>query len=300
VSDLADLFPDFESHWLDVNGTRLFARSGGEGPPLLLLHGYPQSHVMWHGVAPVLAKHFSVICPDLRGYGWSSVPRSDATHAAYSKREMAKDMVALMAALGHVRFACAGHDRGGRVAYRLALDHPGRLSRLSVIDIAPTAVMWQLIAASGGTLASHWAYLAKPAPEPETLIAKDPWAWQSDKLALWSAEKSLKPFDRRALAHYRTFFNNPDRIHATCEDYRAGATIDRVMDEADLAAGRRIDCPVQVLWGQAGIPASGGSLLEQWKGFAPHAVGEGIEGGHFIPEENPGAVAAGLIRFFAP
>jgi haloacetate dehalogenase len=300
MSDLADLFPGFESHWIPTPAGKTFARSGGKGPPLLLVHGYPQSHVMWHRIAPRLAERFHVVCPDLRGYGWSSAPRPDAGHLAYSKSAMADDMIAVMEALGHIRFAAAGHDRGARVAYRLALDHPGRLSRLSVLDIVPTIAMWEMIEASPSPKTDHWLFLAGPAPGPETAILADPWAWQSSKLALWTAAGDLSAYDRRALAHYRAFFDNPDRIRASCEDYRAGATVDRRMDAADRAAGRRIACPVQVLWGNAGIPAAGSGPLAAWRDFAPDAVGAGIASGHFMPEENPEATLAALLAFHAP
>ncbi len=174
MSDLADLYPGFASHWIDTAAGRVFARSGGEGPPLLLLHGYPQTNVMWHRVAPALARHFSLVLPDLPGYGWSDAPAADTAHAPYTKRAMANAMIAVMEALGHVRFRLAGHDRGGRVAYRLALDHPGRLERLAVLDIVPTWAMWHRMDARLANRAWHWMFLALPAPFPETLIGKDP------------------------------------------------------------------------------------------------------------------------------
>jgi haloacetate dehalogenase len=297
MSDLADLFPGFESHWIPTSAGKIFARSGGEGPPLLLIHGYPQTHVEWHRIAQPLSEHFRVILPDLRGYGWSSAPPSDPLHANYSKRVMAEDMISVMEALGHIRFACVGHDRGARVAYRLALDHPGRLSKLSVLDIVPTIDMWELIESDSGVKADHWPFLAKPAPEPETEIMKSPRGWLEGKLAAWTKAKDLKSYDPRALRHYRAFFDNPDRIAATCEDYRAGATRDREQDAADRAAGNTIACPVQVLWGTAGIPAAGAGPLALWKRFAPVAVGQGIDSGHFLPEENPVDTLAALLRF---
>jgi haloacetate dehalogenase len=297
MSDLADLFPGFESHRIPTDAGRIFARSGGAGPPLLLIHGYPQTHVEWHRIALPLAEHFHVVCPDLRGYGWSGVPAPDARHEAYSKRVMAGDMIAAMAALGHIRFACIGHDRGGRVAYRLALDHPGRITRLSVLDIVPTIDMWELIEGASGVKAEHWPFLARPAPEPETEILKDPRAWLDGKLAGWTKAKDLTAYDPRALRHYRAFFASPDRIAATCEDYRAGATRDREQDAADRAADRTIFCPVQALWGTAGIPAAGIDPLAAWRRFAPQATGEGIDSGHFLPEENPVDTLAALLRF---
>ena len=174
MPDLADLYPGFAAKWIDTAAGRIFARTGGEGPPLLLLHGYPQTNVMWHRVAPALAQHFSLIIPDLPGYGWSDAPRSDAEHAPYTKRAMASAMIEVMEALGHVRFRLAGHDRGGRVAYRLALDHPGRLDKLAVLDIVPTWAMWHRMDARLANRAWHWMFLALPAPFPETMIGKDP------------------------------------------------------------------------------------------------------------------------------
>lgn len=297
-ADLADLFPGFESHWISTPEGKIFARSGGKGPPLVLLHGFPQTHVMWHRIAPELAKHFHVILPDLRGYGWSSAPRSEAPHEIYSKREMAKDVIRVVEELGHTQFALAGHDRGGRVAYRLALDHPGRLSKLAVLDIIPTYAMWQRMDAKSAMKVYHWSFLAQPYPMPETMIAKSPSEWLEHTLASWTMAKDLSAFDSRALAHYRAFFNDPSRIHATCEDYRAGAGPDVDADEADCAASRTIDCPVFALWGESGIPAEGASPLDAWRALAPKVTGYGVESGHFLAEENPEATLEALSDFF--
>lgn len=297
-ADLADLFPGFESHWISTPEGKIFARSGGKGSPLVLLHGFPQTHVMWHRIAPELAKHFHVILPDLRGYGWSSAPRSEAPHEIYSKREMAKDVIRVVEELGHTQFALAGHDRGGRVAYRLALDHPGLLSKLAVLDIIPTYAMWQRMDAKSAMKVYHWSFLAQPYPMPETMIAKSPSEWLEHTLASWTMAKDLSAFDSRALAHYRAFFNDPSRIHATCEDYRAGAGPDVDADEADCAASRTIDCPVFALWGESGIPAEGASPLDAWRELAPKVTGYGVESGHFLAEENPEATLEALSDFF--
>jgi haloacetate dehalogenase len=298
MPDLADLFPGFASHWIDTAEGKIFARSGGAGPPLALLHGFPQTHVMWHQIAPALARHFTVVALDLRGYGWSTAPQGDGDGALYSKREMAKDVVTAMAALGHVRFCLAGHDRGARVGYRLALDHPGRLEKLAVIDIVPTLVMWEKMDRQRALQVYHWSFLAQPAPLPERLIGANPIWWLDYTLASWTAAKSLDHFDSDALAHYRAFFNDPARIHATCEDYRAGATIDLADDTAALAAGQTTGCPTYVLWGTGGVPAKGASPLDAWHtSFAPDAAGEAIQGGHFLPEENPQATTEALLRF---
>ena len=298
MTDLADLFPGFQSHWIPVEIGKIFARSGGKGPPLLLLHGFPQTHVMWHRVAPALAEHFTVVAMDLRGYGWSSAPKGDGGTAVYSKRAMGQDAVAVMHALGHARFAVVGHDRGARVSYRLALDHPGRVERLALLDIMPTATMWDSMDAKRALQVYHWSFLAQPAPVPERLLTADPLPWLDHTLASWTKAKDLSGFDPRALAHYRAFFNNPDRIHATCEDYRAGATVDPAQDRTDLAAGTRIVCPTHVVWGAAGIPAAGSSPLDTWHaGLAPQATGEAVDAGHFVAEENPQATLAALLPF---
>jgi haloacetate dehalogenase len=304
MDDLADLFPGFESHHIPTKAGNIFARSGGAGEPLILLHGFPETHVMWHRVAGELAKTHRVILPDLRGYGWSSVPKPDANHEIYSKRAMAADIIEVASSLGLTRFALAGHDRGGRVAYRLALDNPGRLSKLALLDITPTLHMWRGMDMKRALQVYHWLFLAQPTPLPETLIGKAPTEYLDHTLASWTAKKDLSAFDPRALAHYRAFFNDPSRLRATCEDYRAGATRDFEHDAADDAAGKTIDCPVHVLWGESGIPAQkdaetkGASPLAGWKGFAPNATGEAIASGHFLPEENSAATLAALQRFF--
>ena len=222
MTDLADLFPGFATHWIDTRSGRFFVRSNGDGPPLLLLHGYPQTHVEWHRIAPKLAERFSVFLMDLRGYGWSSAPRSEKG-ALYTKRLMAEDAIAVMEQLGHIRFSLVGHDRGGRVGYRLALDHPERLEKLALIDIIPTAARWRSLNAQEALKAYHWTFLAQPEPMPETLIAGAAPFYVDFTLASWTAAKELSAFDPRALAHYRAALNEPTRIHAACEDYRAGA-----------------------------------------------------------------------------
>lgn len=298
MSDLADLFPGFASHWIDTAIGRIFARSGGEGPPLLLLHGYPQTHVMWHRVAPALAGKFTLILPDLPGYGWSVAPAPAADHAPYHKAAMAAAMVALMEKLGHARFRLAGHDRGGRVGYRLALDHPGRLHRLAALDIVPTYDMWDRLDRKLGHKIYHFMFLAQPAPLPETLIGKDPLFYIDWTLASWSGTKDLSVFDPRALAHYRAFFQDPSRIHACCEDYRAGYSTDFLRDEADRKSGRKIGCPLLAVWGKSGTPGAIEDPLAVWRQWADDARGHAIPSGHFVAEENPEATAAALLEFF--
>ena len=293
-----DLFPDFESHWIGTEAGRIFARSKGDGAPLVLLHGFPQTHVMWHRLAPALAETHSVVCMDLRGYGWSSVPRSDEAHETYSKRAMGKDVIAVMEELGHVRFAVVGHDRGARVGYRLALDHPGRVERLALLDILPTFHVWAQMRA-GAIPPAHWGYLSEPYPKPEQEIGRDPIPYFEGLIAKWSGSGTLEAFDPRALAAYRAGCNEPSRIHAFCEDYRAGATVDVAQDEADLSAGTQIGCPVHVVSSEYYLTGGGPETpLAVWqRTFAPEATGTKVASGHFVAEENPGATLEALRGF---
>lgn len=299
MPDLADLFPGYKSEWITTRTGRIFARVGGKGPPLMLLHGFPQTHVMWHRIAPQLAERFTVIAADLPGYGWSDMPESDADHTPYTKRAMAKALVEAMEQLGHVHFALAGHDRGARVAYRLALDHPGRLSKLAVLDILPTYDYWQRMDRVYALKIYHWAFLAQPSPLPEKLILGDPDAYFRHTLASWTATRTLDAFDPRALEHYLIAGCDPSRVHAMCEDYRAGAYADFVQDKADRDAGNKITVPMLALWGGAGLAAATATPLDTWKMWAANVAGSAIESGHFLPEENPDATAAALVEFLA-
>ncbi len=292
------LFPGFESREIETAAGRIFLRTGGSGPPLLLIHGFPQTHAMWHRVAPQLAEHFSLVMPDLRGYGRSSAPPGDAGHMTYSKRAMAEDMIAVMEGLGHSAFRVVGHDRGARVAYRLALDHPARVERLALLDIAPTVTMWDTMDAEKAMKVYHWAFLAQPTPMPETLLQGASAMWLDHTIASWSRD-GLDAYDPRAMDDYRAFFAEPARIHACCEDYRAGATVDVEHDRADLAMTKRIFCPVYVLWGTRGIPAAGGPLNQWIRTFAPRAEGKAIDAGHFVAEENPQATLDALLPFLS-
>ncbi|MEJ0093580.1 MAG: alpha/beta hydrolase [Methylocella sp.] len=298
MADLADLFPGFETHWINTDAGKFFVRARGEGPPLLLLHGYPQTHVEWHKVAPKLAERYRVVLMDMRGYGWSSAPASK-NGALYSKRLMAGDAIAVMAQLGHIRFSLVGHDRGARVAYRLGLDHPERLEKLALIDIIPTAVRWRSLDAAEAMKGYHWLFLAQPEPLPEALIGASALAFIDYTLASWTNAKNLSAFDPRALAHYRAAFNEPSRIHATCEDYRAGATIDRSDDEADQAAGKKISAPLCILWGARGLGGGDASTLDIWRQWGSNVQGQAIKGGHFLPEENPEATLEALLAFLS-
>ena len=269
--------------------------TAGSGPPLLLLHGYPQTHVMWHKIAGELAKRFTVVAADLRGYGDSDKPVSAADHTTYSKRSMAGDMVALMAHLRHDRFAVAGHDRGGRVAYRLALDHPAAVTRVAVLDIVPTKAVYDATDRMLATAYFHWFMLIQRAPIPENLIAGAPETWLDMAFGGWSGAGDA--FTPRARAEYRQCFATPEGIAATCEDYRAGASVDYAHDATTLAAGQRIAAPLLVLWGEAGLVARMDPLAI-WAGYAADVRGHGLPCGHFLPEEAPAATLAALVEFF--
>jgi haloacetate dehalogenase len=295
MTELADLFPGFASRSIDTSIGKIFARLGGEGPPLLLLHGYPQTHVMWRRVAPALAKRFTLVIPDLPGYGNSPAPEGGADHAPYNKRAMAAVMVETMAALGHRQFRLAGHDRGGRVAYRLALDHPDVLTQLATLDIIPTSSMWRVMDARGAMRAWHWTFLAQPAPLPELLIGKAANEYFDLLTARWGNPVAFEP---RALAHYRVSFTDPRHIHAGCEDYRAGQSTDVAHDEADMKAGRKITCPMLALWGATGLPAQN-DPLGIWRQWATNVRGKELACGHFIPEEDPETTTQELLAFFS-
>jgi haloacetate dehalogenase len=297
MTELADLFPGYESRFVETSAGKIFARIGGKGSPVLLLHGYPESNVMWHRLAPLLAAHHTLIIPDLPGYGQSDAPESGPGHTPYDKRSMAKAMVESMHSLGHDKFAVVGHDRGGRVAYRLALDHPERVTKISTLDIVPTWEMWTGINRARAMKIFHWTFLAQPYPLPEMLIGKQPVEYLEWKMKAWNGKGDAGVFDPRAFEHYRTAFKQPARIHASCEDYRAGQTTDFANDDADEKAGRRIATPLLALWGVTGIPAAGESPLDVWKRWAVNVSGKAIPCGHFLPEEAPQETAAELIPF---
>jgi haloacetate dehalogenase len=266
---------------------------GGHGPPLLLLHGFPQTRVAWRDVAPVLAEHFTCVIPDLRGYGRSDKPESGNGGHLYSKRVMALDQIATMRSLGHERFAVVGHDRGARVAYRLALDHPNAISRIAVLDILPTAEMWATANASSAHKAYHWYMLSQPYPLPERLLGRDPIFFLEWTLKSWAAEGF--EFAKANLEDYRVCFSDPASIHASCEDYRAGWTCDRNHDEADRNA-RRIEAPLLVIWGeQYGLAKA--DPVGTWRKWAERVEGQAVRGGHFQLEEAADQTAATLLNF---
>ena len=286
---------DFDSTAVDTGEVTLHVAHGGSGPPVLLLHGYPQTHVMWHRLAGRLAQHFHVICPDLRGYGDSDKPPGGADHAAYSKRAMARDCVALMRHFGHARFDMVGHDRGARVGHRLALDYPHALSRLCVLDIAPTLHMFETADRHFANGYYHWFFLIQPDGLPERMIGADPAYFLNEKLARWAAPNAR--FDAAAVAEYERCFRDPACIHATCEDYRAAAGIDLAHDRADRAQGRRIECPLLVLWGAHGFVHKTYDVLSVWRDYAQRVEGRALDCGHFVPEEAPDALYAELRSF---
>ncbi|TFZ03486.1 alpha/beta fold hydrolase [Ramlibacter rhizophilus] len=298
MPELADLFPGFASEWLDTDAGRIFARVGGKGPPLLLLHGYPQTHAMWHQVAPALAERFTLVVADLPGYGQSDVPPSDAQHTPYTKRAMAQVMAQAMERLGFPRFAMAAHDRGARVGYRLALDQPQRLTRLALLDILPTYDYWLKMDRDFALRIYHWTFLAQPHPLPERLIEASADAYFMETFRRWT-KPGRDPFDPRAVAHYLAALRDPARIHAACEDYRAGAHADFEHDRADVEAGRTIEVPLLVLWGSSGVAAGAGTPLDVWRRWATQVRGGPVESGHFLCEENPAATVAELQAFLA-
>jgi haloacetate dehalogenase len=286
------VFEGFETADVDTGEARIHVRRGGSGPPLLLLHGYPQTHAMWHLVAPALAEDFTVVAADLRGYGESSKPPTTVDHWPYTKRAMARDQVAVMHALGFDRFAVCGHDRGARLGYRLALDHPARVTRLAVLDIVPTGEVLLRADREFGLGYYHWFFLAQPAPLPERLIAADPDAYYG-----W--QRAAKLFDAEALDEYRRFATDAETIHAMCEDYRAGATLDYAHDLADRNRRRRIGCPVLALWGARWHLEDWYDVLAIWRDWAQDVSGRALDCGHYLAEERPEETLTELRAFFA-
>ena len=296
---MSGFFEEFSETTADLGDGRQFRlRSGGSGPPLVMLHGMPQTHCMWHRIAPALAERFTVICPDITGYGLSYKPAASAGHEAYSKRRMAQDIVDLAAHLGIGRFALVGHDRGARVSHRLALDHPERISRLALLDIIPTIEHFERTDMRFAMGYYHWFFLAQPAPLPEELINRDAGYWLLSQTARHKTARAV--FDDAAMADYRRAIADPATVTAICEDYRAAATIDLDHDRESRARREKIAAPLLVLWGARGLVGALYDPLEIWRGYAAASVeGRAIESGHFLAEEAPEATLAALLGFLA-
>ncbi|MDC6180461.1 alpha/beta hydrolase [Ralstonia solanacearum] len=290
------LFPGFRPFRQAANGVEIAGVIGGSGPPLLLLHGHPQSHVIWHKVAGELAREYTVVATDLRGYGASSKPAGSATHVEYSKRVMSQDQVDVMRALGFERFRLCAHDRGARVAHRLCVDHAGCVERVMLLDIAPTLAMYERTDMAFASAYWHWFFLIQPAPFPETLINAVPDFYIGKLMGLRHA--GLEPFAPQAMAAYAAAMREPACVHAMCEDYRAAATIDLEHDRADRAAGRRIAAPLRVLWGQHGVIQRCFEPLVLWRAVADDVSGGTVPCGHYVPEEAPAALLAEMRALF--
>ncbi len=292
-----DLFSGFDSRRVQTDRGEVFARVGGTGPAVLLLHGYPQTHVMWRTAAPLLAERCTVVAADLPGYGASFRPVAAPDHAPHSKRALAADLVQLMSGLGHERFAVAGHDRGGRVAYRMALDHLDRVSAVAVLDVVPTGDVWARADAQLALVYWHWAFLAQPAPLPERLIGGDPGAFFDLHVRALGLGRDADRYPAELMAGYRALLDDPSVVAGICEDYRAGATIDREHDDADRGR-RKISCPVLALWSAAGaLPRLYGDVLDVWRPWADEVSGHGLPATHFLVEDQPELTAEALSTF---
>jgi haloacetate dehalogenase len=297
MTDAVDLFAGFAARRIRTKGGEIYARIGGTGPPLLVLHGYPQTHMAWHAIAPALAQHFTLVVADLRGYGRSTCPPTDLAHRAYAKRTMAREMIEVMTALGMADFLVLGHGRGARVAYRMALDRPEVVKRLVLIEVLATPDQWSTIEAAGSQQLARWSFLAQPAPIPESLIAADPASWVDGRLKRVARGQSLDVFHPAALADYRQVMMDPDHVHATCEDYRAGSGVDVDDDEASLADGQKIACPMLLVVASAGALVDIADPSALWRRWCRDLTTVTVDSGHWVPEENPSALAAHAIPF---
>lgn len=291
------MFQEFAEERIEGDGADLFVRRAGPdgAPPVVLLHGYPQTSAMWHGVAPMLARSYQVICPDLRGYGRSDKPVSDPSHQPYSKRAMANDIVAVMRRLGHEQFLVGAHDRGARVAHRLGLDHPDCVHAMALLDIAPTREMYAGASAEFAQAYWHWFFLTQPEPLPEMLIGADPEGFW--KLKCFNQACGENPFSSEALKEYLAAFAEPDAIHASCEDYRAAAGIDIEHDNVDQ--GRKLEAPVLILWAKRGVIETCFDALALWRQRAERVEGEALDATHYMAEEIPDDIAARMSVFFS-
>ena len=290
------MFTGFTQKRLRANGVDIHALMAGSGPPLLLLHGYPQSHLIWHRVAPELTKHFTVVATDLRGYGLSEKLAGLPDHSNYSKRAMAQDQVEVMRQLGFDSFHLCGHDRGGRVSHRLAVDHPDAVKKLMLLDISPTLTMYEQTNMDFARSYWWWFWLIQPAPFPEDMVAAAPEIFLKKKIG-WG-HGGLSAFTEETYAAYLSYVSDPATMHAMCEDYRASASIDLEHDRADRASGRKISCPVNVLWGEFGVVNRCFNPLEDWRRVADHVQGRAVPCGHFVPEEVPEELLREMLNFF--
>jgi haloacetate dehalogenase len=296
------VYEGFEHHAVMTDRGTVHAVTAGEGPPLLLLHGFPETHLMWHATAPLLTDRFSVVVCDLPGYGDSEYPEPAEDHLPHAKRTLARDLIQVMASFGHERFAVAGHDRGGRVGYRMALDAPEAVTRLAVLDIVPTIDVWERANDRFALLYWHWGFLARPEPQAEEmLLAAPPETFFSHHFDQVRARHPGYPIE--IVDDYLDRIDNPAAVRAMCEDYRAGASIDREIDASDRAAGRRIECPLLVLWGDRGaLPLIYGDVLAVWSDWVRDPAqlsGRGLDASHFIPEDQPTGTASALADFFS-
>lgn len=290
------MFERFTSRLVDVGRGDIFTLTGGDGPPILLLHGYPQTHLMWHGVVEHLTPDHTVVAVDVPGYGQSFRPDTVADHSTYSKRTIGDDLVELMAVLGFRTFAVAGHDRGGRIAYRMALDHPDVIAAAGVFDVVPTGEVWSRADAQMALTYWHWAFLAQPAPLPEDLINANPSAFFDRHVRALGLGRIPDRYPDELMTQYRALLDDAALVHGICEDYRAGAGIDREQDDQDKAGGRQIRCPLLVLWSASGaLPRFYGDVLAVWQPWANRLRGRGLDAGHFLVEDQPEQVAQELL-----
>jgi haloacetate dehalogenase len=289
------MFDDFKDVSATVDGVRIKAIQGGNGPALLLLHGHPQTHAIWHKVVPELTKHFTVVAADLRGYGDSGKPEGLPDHSNYSKRRMAQDQVDLMRTLGYESFAVLAHDRGGRVAARMALDHPTVVNKLITLDVAPTLAMYEQTSFEFARAYWHWFFLVRPAPFPETLIRADADLYLKQTIGARSA--GLKPFTPEAYAEYLRCLQQPETAHGICEDYRASVTIDLEHDRESLANGQKITCDFLALWGAEGVIEKCFDPIAEWKHLSDNVSGHSLPCGHYIPEEAPELLLERVLPF---
>lgn len=294
----SDLFPGFESQFIEIPSGKFFARTGGKAssPAIVLLHGFPETHASWHKIAPALTDTHRVICIDLKGYGQSDAPHGNSEHTSYSKRVMGQEVIQVMKKLGHETFSVAGHDRGALVAYRIALDHPEVVEKLVILDNLPTSVIWDMMALDPNFV-THWRSMAAPAPGPENAMDRE---YMENMLRVHTADGTLDCFDPQVLENFRDNWSQPARVHAFCEDYRAGAGADPDADRVDLAAGKILSCPTLILWGEVFLGKAEESPLMTWqRTFAPNAIGVELPGGHFNAEESPIETLSALQAFLA-